>query len=61
MRKVSRSPDHGMGAVREGGRSPALYPGVMRRNTMLALMLLLSAIALAGVLGVLRIYQMTAP
>jgi hypothetical protein len=41
--------------------SPALYPGVMRRNTMLALMLLLAAIALAGVLGVLRIYQMTAP
>jgi hypothetical protein len=50
-----------MGAVREGSRSPALYPGVMRRNTMLALMLLLAAIALAGVLGVLRIYQMTAP
>jgi hypothetical protein len=38
-----------------------LYPGGMRRNTMLALMLLLAAIALAGVLGVLRIYQMTAP
>jgi hypothetical protein len=33
----------------------------MRRNTMLALMLLLTAIALAGALGVLRIYQMTAP
>jgi hypothetical protein len=31
----------------------------MRRNTMLALMLLLAAIALAGVLGVIRIYQMT--
>jgi hypothetical protein len=35
------------------------YPGDMRRNTMLALMLLLAAIALAGVLGVIRIYQMT--
>jgi hypothetical protein len=33
----------------------------MRRNTMLALMLLLAAIALAGVLGVLLIYQMTTP
>jgi hypothetical protein len=33
----------------------------MRRNTMLALMLLLAAISLAGVLGVLRIYQMTTP
>ena len=40
---------------------PGLYPGGMRKNTMLALMLLLAAIALAGVLGVLRIYQMTAP
>jgi len=33
----------------------------VRRNTILALMLLLAAIALAGVLGVLRIYQLTSP
>ena len=31
----------------------------MRRNTLLALILLLSAIAIAGVLGVLRLYLLT--
>jgi hypothetical protein len=29
----------------------------MRRNTLYALMLLLAAIAVAGILGVMRIYQ----
>ena len=29
----------------------------MRRNTLYALMLLLAAIAVAGMLGVMRIYQ----
>jgi hypothetical protein len=32
------------------------YPAGMRRNTLLALILLLAAIAIAGVLGVMRIY-----
>jgi len=32
----------------------------MRRNTMVAIMLLLAAITIAGVLGVLRLYQITA-
>lgn len=31
----------------------------MRRNTVVALVFLLIAIAIAGVLGVIRIYQMT--
>lgn len=31
----------------------------MRRNTVIALVFLLVAIAIAGVLGVIRIYQMT--
>jgi hypothetical protein len=31
----------------------------MRRNTVVALVFLLAAIAIAGVLGVIRIYQMT--
>lgn len=30
----------------------------MRRNTLYALILLLAAIAVAGVLGVMRIYQL---
>lgn len=33
----------------------------MRRNTLYALILLLTAIAIAGTLGVIRIYQMTGP
>ncbi len=31
----------------------------MRRNTLLALILLLAAITIAGVLGVLRLYLLT--
>lgn len=31
----------------------------MRRNTLLALILLLSAITIAGILGVLRLYLLT--
>ena len=31
----------------------------MRRNTLYALILLLTAITIAGVLGVIRLYQMT--
>jgi hypothetical protein len=31
----------------------------VRRNTVLALILLLIAIAIAGVLGVIRLYQLT--
>jgi hypothetical protein len=53
--------DPDQAALREVSSRPSLYPDAVRRNTMLALMLLLAAIALAGVLGVLRIYQMTAP
>ena len=30
----------------------------MRRNTMLALMLLLAAITIAGILGVIRLWQL---
>jgi hypothetical protein len=32
----------------------------MRRNTFIALLLLLAAITIAGVLGVISLYQMTA-
>jgi hypothetical protein len=31
----------------------------MRRNTLIALLFLLAAIALAGTLGVMRIYEMS--
>ena len=31
----------------------------MRRNTLLALILLLSAITIAGVIGVVRLFQLT--
>jgi hypothetical protein len=31
----------------------------VRRNTVLALVLLLTAIVIAGILGVIRLYQMT--
>lgn len=31
----------------------------MRRNTLIALILLLSAITIAGVLGVVRLFQLT--
>lgn len=35
------------------------YPGRMRRNTILALILLLIAIMIAGALGVLRFWNLT--
>lgn len=38
--------------------SPGGLADVMRRNTLYAIMLLLAAIAVAGVLGVMRIYQL---
>lgn len=37
---------------------PAQQPTGVRRNTVIALAFLLAAIAIAGVLGVIRIYQM---
>jgi hypothetical protein len=43
-------------SVRQDAQSQPL--GV-RRNTIVALVFLLTAIAIAGVLGVIRIYQMT--
>jgi hypothetical protein len=33
----------------------------MRRNTVIALMFLLAAITIAGVLGVMRAWQLTSP
>jgi hypothetical protein len=37
---------------------PESQPTGVRRNTIIALVFLLAAIALAGTLGVLRMYQM---
>lgn len=43
---------------RETDRQPEPQPPGVRRNTIIALIFLLTAIAIAGTLGVIRIYQM---
>lgn len=43
---------------REPGNEPDPQPPGVRRNTIIALIFLLAAIAIAGTLGVIRIYQM---
>ena len=41
------------------GGARSAYPDPVRRNTLLAIVLLLSAIVIAGVIGVVRLYQIT--